>query len=589
MKAVVAAILIASMVFACSDNTPEGRLARLQKQAYSGDSEAQYELGLLYENGTGVPKDLANALHWYQKSAAQGNAKAQFNLGWIYAFSTHMPGGFNTATNLWKTSGMAMAVESWTQEAGRGDASAQIRLAWMCFLGNGVPADAAKAVEWLQKPATDGDAKAQVSLGVIYSLGGPGLQADHLKVEKWYYKAATQGDHYAQYKLGETYYWAAFFIRNEARMARSENREPPKEDPNAYATEAAKWYHLAAMQGNVYALSSLASMYEYGKGVPHDAAKSIELYMKAASQGDSSAQGWIAGKYLVGLDLPKDLVLACAWRILSASSSGLGDHYRSSGLFGCSELSPTERAEAERLSSRWKPGQVLQREGESALGAGATMPGAGTPAKKATGTAFIVSTEGHAITNHHVVANCSEIRVQGRTEPVQLLGRDGANDLALLKMPGEWRFTGALAPDPASLRQGQEISVFGFPLESMLSSGGNITPGVVSAITGFANNTNQFQITASIQPGSSGSPVLDKKGHVVGVVNMKLSDFAMARTTGTLPQNVNFAISGQTLKSFLDATRVSYKTGWSFFARDKSLADLSDEARKWTTIVECWQ
>ena len=124
---------------------------------------------------------------------------------------------------------------------------------------------------------------------------------------------------------------------------------------------------------------------------------------------------------------------------------------------------------------------------------------------------------------------------------------------------------------------------------SVLSSGGNLTPGVVSAITGLGNNSNQIQITAPIQPGSSGSPVMDKKGHVVGVVNMKLSDSAMAKATGSLPQNVNFAVSGQTLKAFLDANRVPYKTGRSFFALEKSLADLGDEARKWTTVVECWK
>lgn len=131
--------------------------------------------------------------------------------------------------------------------------------------------------------------------------------------------------------------------------------------------------------------------------------------------------------------------------------------------------------------------------------------------------------------------------------------------------------------------------VFGFPLNSVLSSGGNLTPGVVSAITGLGNNSNQIQITAPIQPGSSGSPVMNRKGQVVGMVSMKLSDTAMAKFTGALPQNVSFAISGQTLKAFLDAHKVPYKTGSSFFASEKSLADLGDEAHKWTTVVECWK
>ena len=122
----------------------------------------------------------------------------------------------------------------------------------------------------------------------------------------------------------------------------------------------------------------------------------------------------------------------------------------------------------------------------------------------------------------------------------------------------------------------------------MLSSGGNLTPGVVSALTGLGNNTNQIQITAPIQPGSSGSPVLNKKGEVVGVVSMKLSDAKMAKATGQIGQNMNFAVSGQTLKSFLDAHKVAYATG-GFMFFNKSTADLADEAKKWTTVVECWK
>jgi S1-C subfamily serine protease len=102
------------------------------------------------------------------------------------------------------------------------------------------------------------------------------------------------------------------------------------------------------------------------------------------------------------------------------------------------------------------------------------------------------------------------------------------------------------------------------------------------------NNTNQIQITAPIQGGSSGSPVMDKKGNVVGVVSSRL-DMNAARITGTLPQNVNFAVNGQTVKTFLAANKVPYKTGGGFFSREKSIADIAEEARKWTVLVECWK
>ena len=165
---------------------------------------------------------------------------------------------------------------------------------------------------------------------------------------------------------------------------------------------------------------------------------------------------------------------------------------------------------------------------------------------------------------------------------------DAVNDLALLQLAGMINDIAAITSDPAKLRQGDDIAVFGFPLNSVLSSGGNLTPGIISALTGLGNNTSQIQITAPIQPGSSGSPVLNKKGEVVGVVSMKLSDSKMAKATGQVGQNVNFAVSGQTLKSFLDAHKIDYAKG-GYVSFDKSAADLADEAKKWTTVVECWK
>lgn len=91
-------------------------------------------------------------------------------------------------------------------------------------------------------------------------------------------------------------------------------------------------------------------------------------------------------------------------------------------------------------------------------------------------------------------------------------------------MPGIVDHSATIAGSNVLLRQGEDIVVFGFPLNSILSSGGNLTPGVVSALTGLGNNSSQIQITAPIQPGSSGSPVVNLQGKVVGVVTSKMSD-----------------------------------------------------------------
>jgi hypothetical protein len=69
---------------------------------------------------------------------------------------------------------------------------------------------------------------------------------------------------------------------------------------------------------------------------------------------------------------------------------------------------------------------------------------------------------------------------------------------------------------------------------------------------------------------------------------MKLSDAKMASATGSVAQNANFAVGGQTLKSFLSTQQVDFSTGaFRFF--EKSTADLAEEARKWTFVVECWK
>lgn len=205
---------------------------------------------------------------------------------------------------------------------------------------------------------------------------------------------------------------------------------------------------------------------------------------------------------------------------------------------------------------------------------------------KNNGTAFWVSRNGQAITNRHVVDGCVQLKISGSETSVKVQATDQVNDLALLQTDQKPETVMAVAKSPEATRQGDEIVVFGFPLNSVLSSGGNLTPGVVSALTGLGNNSNQIQITAAIQPGSSGSPVFNRKGEVIGVVAAKLDDRGLVRATGQVGQSVNFAVSGTTLRSFLSVNNVDYNTK-GFFSGDKSVPDIADDARKATFIVEC--
>ena len=127
----------------------------------------------------------------------------------------------------------------------------------------------------------------------------------------------------------------------------------------------------------------------------------------------------------------------------------------------------------------------------------------------------------------------------------------------------------------------------GFPLISLLGETIKVTRGNISSVTGIDNDTSIMQISAPIQPGSSGGPVLDMSGNVVGVVSSKLNELAVAKATGSLPQNINFAIKSLTLQIFLDTHGIDYKLENS----DTKLetADIAEEAQEYTVRVTCYE
>ena len=103
----------------------------------------------------------------------------------------------------------------------------------------------------------------------------------------------------------------------------------------------------------------------------------------------------------------------------------------------------------------------------------------------------------------------------------------------------------------------------------------------------MSDSRRLIQITAPVQPGNSGGPVLDQAGNVVGVVVAQLSAIFMARIIGSIPQNVNFAISEGSVREFLDAENVDYTTATS--ARAISNANIAAQAKEYTVLIECFK
>jgi len=206
------------------------------------------------------------------------------------------------------------------------------------------------------------------------------------------------------------------------------------------------------------------------------------------------------------------------------------------------------------------------------------------------GTGFVISDEGYVLTNQHVVADCGKLRAVQPGQPgseISVVASDVTNDLALLLLPQPPK---AVAPFRAgrSVRLGDDVVVLGFPLYGALASSVSVTTGTVSALAGLRDDIRFLQITAPVQPGNSGGPVLDRSGHVVAIVASKLDAIGVAVATGDIPQNVNFAIKDTVARSFLEAHGIPYVTAESGSA-ELSAADVADQARRFTVLVECWE
>jgi len=209
----------------------------------------------------------------------------------------------------------------------------------------------------------------------------------------------------------------------------------------------------------------------------------------------------------------------------------------------------------------------------------------GASAQVSSGTGFSVAPQ-ILVTNEHVIADCVSIEViaaDGRRKAA-VLDMDVQNDLALLRVVG-LRGPTARLRNPRNVRLGEPVMVFGFPLAGSLSSGGNFTSGLVSALRGLRDAAGELQITSPVQPGNSGGPLLDSGGLVIGVVQAKLDALRSAIATGDIPQNVNFAISLEVLADFLVKNNVAFRE--SPLSATLDTARIAALAQTFTYRIEC--
>ncbi len=171
----------------------------------------------------------------------------------------------------------------------------------------------------------------------------------------------------------------------------------------------------------------------------------------------------------------------------------------------------------------------------------------------ATGTGFFVTADGYFVTCFHVIVGSQQIvlrNLKGQTFPARLVLADRGNDLAILKVEGSFR------PLPVgasgAMRRGSAIVTMGFPNVRQQGIEPKVTDGIINSFSGANNDPRVFQVSAPVQTGNSGGPLVSMEGNVIGIVASKLDAAAVARQTGDIPQNVNYAIKSQYLHELLE-------------------------------------
>ena len=107
----------------------------------------------------------------------------------------------------------------------------------------------------------------------------------------------------------------------------------------------------------------------------------------------------------------------------------------------------------------------------------------------------------------------------------------------------------------------------------------------MSSLSGLLNDTRFLQISAAVQPGNSGGPLLDTSGQIVGMVAAKINALRIVRATGNIPENINFAIKTGAIRDFLDNSVVPYETTEP--KGELKTTEIAGAARAYTLLISC--
>ncbi len=535
------------------------------------DPDAQAEQGVdaLFKG------NYSDAFPLLEKAAGQGSARAALALSSALYIGLGRPADFTLAFN-------------WAQMAAdAGDPTGQRLLAWFTLTGTGTSKNPRLANRRFEAAADQNDVWAQYSLGRLSESGAAGIKRDLEQAVSWYELAAENGLPMAQWRLGELLLAGEGTNQDKNRGVGLLRRAAEAGVVPAISSlarqmfkgegtvqnydEALKNYRIAAQLGQADAQNMAGYMLHNGIGVKQDPKAASSFYIKAGAKGHPQALHNLALLYRDGQGVKADAEIAHGL-FNRAGANGLSEAIHERQKLEV-RMSARQLQTAQRFASSWRETWTLD-----------------TMRLKSSGTGFFISPGGAVVTNHHVVDGCDavavrigdQIREAGVSFAVEKV------DLALIHLQPEEgvqsEFRVAHIAPQEDLFLGERVTVFGWPFSGVLSSDGVVTTGTLSAKSGVRDNPDFMQISAPVQPGNSGGPVMNEAGYIIGVVRARLEKLG-----DKVAQNVNFAVKHSVLTDLLDRHGKGYSTVRASDWRSLSTRQLAQVGEKISAQILCYE
>lgn len=266
----------------------------LERAAKSGHAYAQYALALLYRQ-LGEPTYIQPSVQWQQKAAQQGHVEAMYGLGLLYANGQHVrkdqriarhwlqqAAQRNHAMARFALQDLAAAPQSRPRPVQQAQRPVPQAIPQPTSTPRPMPQQSTvemqqsqvslegKSADEIRGAAEQGDAAAQMMYGAMFEDGAAGVKKDERQALRWYLKAARQGYPKAQHNLALLY----------------EDGKGVEQDYK----QAAIWYNKAAAAGFSEAQNNLAVLYILGNGVDANRDEAERLLRQAAAQGNANAK-----------------------------------------------------------------------------------------------------------------------------------------------------------------------------------------------------------------------------------------------------------------------------------------------------------